>query len=92
MNKIIFRFVALFLIISAGILAAKNALADSPKNLDQPAIYPQRIISWGNSGYHDSLGARDPYAVKDNGTYYLYYDCIEDLLNPSFESKLGTNG
>ncbi len=61
-------------------------------NIDHPQIYSQPIIKWGNSSYHDSLGARDPFVVKDQGTYYLYYDCTEDLLNPSFESNLGANG
>ena len=66
--------------------------AVSADNIDNPQIYSQPIIKWGNSSYHDSLGARDPYVVKDQGTYYLYFDCTEDLLNPSFESNLGTNG
>jgi hypothetical protein len=61
-------------------------------NIDNPQIHPQPVVRWGNSSYHDSLGARDPFVVKDQGTYYLYYDCTEDLLNPSFESNLGTNG
>lgn len=61
-------------------------------NIANPQIYNQPVISWGNSSYHDLLGARDPYVVKDNGTYYLYYDCTENLYNPSFESNLGTNG
>lgn len=50
------------------------------------------MILWGDSAYHDSLGARDPYMVKSGSEYYLFYDCIEDLINPSFESNLGTNG
>lgn len=61
-------------------------------SISKPEIYPSPVIRWGNSSYHDSLGARDPWAVKDGGTTYLYFDCIEDLLNPSFESNPGVNG
>jgi len=61
-------------------------------NIDNPQIHSEPIIKWGNTSYHDSLGARDPFVVKDQSTYYLYYDCQEDFLNPSFESNIGTNG
>ena len=86
MKKIILLISFLFLvqILTPAVIFAEN--------IDSPTIYPSPIISWGNSSYHDSLGVRDPYVVKDQGTYYLYYDCTEDLLNPSFESNLGANG
>src|SRR3989344_5073365 len=57
-----------------------------------PQIQSSPVIRWGNSSFHDLLGARDPFVVKDEGNYYLYYDCTENLLNPSFESNLGING
>ncbi|MBP8591335.1 hypothetical protein KBI33_02575 [Candidatus Shapirobacteria bacterium] len=60
--------------------------------LPKPSVYPTPIIFYGDSNYHDSLGARNPYALFDNNTYYLYYDCIEDLINSSFESNLLANG
>lgn len=61
-------------------------------NLNNPNIYPNPIISFGNTSFHDSLGVRDPYVIKNQNNYYLYYDCIEDFINPSFENNLTTNG
>ncbi len=84
---LLFSLVILFLALP---LFATGVFADD--NINHPQIYSQPVIKWGNSAYHDSLGARDPWIVKNNGTYFLYYDCTEDLLNPSFESALDTNG
>lgn len=90
MNKIFLKCIILLIILIIGFTGVKSTvLAD---NIDSPQIYPQPIIKWGNSSFHDSLGARDPFAIKDGGTTYLYYDCTEDLLNPSFENNIGTNG
>lgn len=55
-------------------------------------IHPNPVLSWGNTSYHDSLGIRDPYVVRDGSNYNLFFDCTEDLLNPSFEPNWGTNG
>lgn len=65
---------------------------EANSNIRRPTIYSRPVLRWGNSSYHDSMGARDPWVVKDNGTYYLYYDCMESLYNNSFESAMGTNG
>ncbi len=83
MKKIILLFLWLVLVSGRSVRA---------ENIDNPQIRPEPVIKWGNSSYHDSLGARDPWVLKDNGTIYLYYDCIEDLYNPSFETNMGTNG
>ncbi|MBI4035993.1 hypothetical protein HY383_03510 [Candidatus Daviesbacteria bacterium] len=88
MKKII---IALFSILLLPFSPA-SVLGAATDNIANPQIYSQPVIRWGNSSYHDLLGARDPFVVKDNGTYYLYYDCTENLLNPSFESNLGVNG
>lgn len=66
--------------------------ASATNNIETPFFYPQPVVSFGNSSYHDSLGIRDPYVVKEDGRYYLFFDCIETFLNPSFEPKMGTNG
>lgn len=58
----------------------------------QGTFHANPVIRSGSSAYHDSLGARDPYVVKSGGKFYLFYDCTEGLLNPSFESNWGTNG
>lgn len=77
------------LLISSVLYPASISAAD---NISSPTLHSQPVIRWGNTSYHDSLGARDPWVIRDQGTYYLYYDCTEDLLNSSFENKLGTNG
>src|SRR3989344_3531251 len=64
----------------------------TPDGINLIHAYQQPVIKWGQTSFHDSLGARDPWVIKDKNTFYLYYDCIEGLLNPSFESQMGTNG
>jgi hypothetical protein len=70
----------------------KPKASEADWNIRRPQVHSQPVIQWGNSSYHDSMGARDPWSVKENGLFYLFYDCMESLFNPSFESNLGTNG
>jgi len=66
--------------------------AQELSGFNNPNYYQQPIIKWGNSSYHDSLGIREPFIYKEGENFYLYYDCIEQLYNPSFENNLGVNG
>lgn len=69
-----------------------EAFSQSPSVFPDSRIHSQPVIKSGNTSYHDGVGARDPWVIRDGSTYYLYYDCQENLYNPSFESSLGTNG
>ncbi len=89
--KIIFIIFSFFLFVPTLIFLPVPVFSQAA-SFPNATIHPQPVIRWGNTSYHDGVGARDPWVIRDGSTYYLYYDCTENLYNPSFESNLGTNG